>query len=130
MGALTDIQDALKEAFDDEDSLGDFVASFNLIPVIVSDVRDVNTGSRTSEGSAIETRGVVSSFESSETDGTNIRGSDKKIVIIANEISQAPKINDFIEFSSGARAKIVNPNAVMSGEIDPVIYTLQVREND
>jgi len=126
MGILSDIQEALAEAFDDD--LSDVVVSFTLTKKsdgTYDPVSDTKTSSETS----YESRGVFVSFGSAEIDGTNIKSEDEKLIVNGSDLSVNANIDDVVKTSNGQSYIVVNSTPVMGGGSAAIVYIIQIRKS-
>ncbi|PWE39612.1 hypothetical protein C9I50_18255 [Pseudomonas prosekii] len=130
MGMREEIQADLAEAFDDPDGLADAVKPVIGVRTIVGEY-DPDLGGETAETTVTYTgRGVLGSYLSKEIDGSLIQTTDKKLLVLQNElfVSEAgiptgmpatPMIGD-----------IINGLRVMNVSADPAdaTWTAQLRK--
>lgn len=127
MGAKSDIQESLKEAFDNE--LSDFVTQFSIKKKDYSGNYDVESGVRVKNESNHYSRGVFSVVDSKKVDGESIKSTDEIVVVIASELDCEILIDDEIITDSGVVYIVIDPAPVLGGDSIPVIYESQVRKN-
>lgn len=130
MGMREEIQADLAEAFDDPDGLADAVEPVAGVRKVAGEY-DPNLGGETPETTLTYTgRGVLGSYLSKEIDGSLIQSTDKKLLVLQNElfVSEAglptavpalPVIGD-----------IINGLRVMNVSADPAdaTWTAQLRK--
>jgi hypothetical protein len=127
MGLREDIQTSVAQAFDTD--LLDVIVTFDLVKTEKSGAYDSTTDSYPMIDTPYPSRGVFSSFPSDKVDGVNVKSQDEKIVILGNEITVAPAIDDEILTTSGISYLVVNSKPVMGGDSVVIIYNVQVRKN-
>jgi hypothetical protein len=127
MGARSDIQDSLKEAYDNE--LSDFVTQFSISKKDYSGDYDLAEGKRAVIESNHYSRGIFSVVDSKKVNGESIKSTDEILVVIASELDCDILIDDEIITDSGAVYIVIDPAPVLGGDSIPVIYESQVRKN-
>ena len=126
MGLLTDIQEALTEAFNDD--LSDVVSGFVLVKKKIGSY-DVSLGKRAEVESRYDGRGVFSSFGANEIDGTNIKSEDEKLIVNGADLSINPNVDDVIVIASSKEYIVINSTPIMGGETTPIVYIIQIRKD-
>lgn len=119
MGLQSDIQTSVADALNT--SLLDAAKSITLEKVVNTFNAATNKTSQTS--STYVTRAVIANFTSTDLADTHIEPTDAKIIILQNEISVEPKVNDYILVET-IRYKILK---VMKDPAN-VIWKLQCRQ--
>jgi len=104
VGLREDIQKDLGIAFDTD--LSDAVKTLFLIKLSTGDYSE-DTGINTPVESTYSTRGVLDGYEDRELFDSAVHPTDVKAIILTNELSATPEIDDYIE-CSGIRYKAIN----------------------
>ena len=103
MSLRTDIQTDIAAAFDTD--LADAVKTLNLVQI--ADSYDPTTGVNTPTETAYATRGVLASYKNREFFDRSIEPTDVRAIILTNELSATPEIDDYIEYGT-IRYKIIS----------------------
>ncbi len=118
MGLRSDVQTALAEALDAEDELFDVVEAFEAKRVTVSDTFDPDTGTYTSTTETFTGRWIRDEWSRQELDSQHIEATDIKRLVLQNETTWAPAVDDTVD---GYRVVDVSQDGAEA------LYTVQLR---
>lgn len=104
MGLRETLQGAVAAAFDQ--SLGDAVEAFTL-KKISSQAYDELTGDNVLSYSTEVSRGIFDNFTTSELNSDNIMPTDFKLIVLQNELSLVPSIDDIV-LSNSIQYKVIS----------------------
>ncbi|AYG06661.1 hypothetical protein D7M10_05990 [Pseudomonas fluorescens] len=130
MGMREEIQAELAEAFDDPDGLADAVKSVTGVRKVTGEY-DPDLGGETPETTVTYSgRGVLGSYLSKEIDGSLIQTSDKKLLVLQNELFVSEAGVPTAVPAAPAIGDIVNGLRVMNVSADPAdaTWTAQLRK--
>lgn len=116
MGLRDDLQTKLGAAFTDK--LADAVQSFNGSREVAG-AYDPVTGTTSTTTETYSGRGVFARYRQDEVDGQHIISTDEKLIALQNEVTDTPKVGDYI---NGLR--------VLDAQKDPAAasWTVQLRD--
>ncbi|RMP62315.1 hypothetical protein ALQ18_01238 [Pseudomonas marginalis pv. marginalis] len=130
MGMREEIQADLAEAFDDPDGLADAVKPVAGVRKVAGEY-DPDLGGETPETTLTYTgRGVLGSYLSKEIDGTLIQSTDKKLLVLQNELFVSEAGLPTAVPALPAIGDIINGLRVMGVSADPAdaTWTAQLRK--
>lgn len=130
MGMREEIQAEMAEAFDDPDGLADAVTPVEGVRKVAGEY-DPDLGGETPETTITYIgRGVLGSYLSKEIDGSLIQTSDKKLLVLQNELSVSEGGLPTAVPAAPAIGDIVNGMRVMNVSADPAdaTWTAQLRK--
>ncbi|MEW5507070.1 hypothetical protein [Pseudomonas antarctica] len=130
MGMREEIQAELAEAFDDPDGLSDAVKPVTGVRKVAGEY-DPDLGGETPETTVTYLgRGVLGSYLSKEIDGSLILTSDKKLLVLQNELFVSEADVPTAVPAAPAIGDIVNGFRVMNVSADPAdaTWTAQLRK--
>ncbi|WP_338487059.1 hypothetical protein VRB78_13565 [Pseudomonas trivialis] len=130
MGMREEIQAELAEAFDDPDGLADAVKSVTGVRKVAGEY-DPDLGGETPETTVTYTgRGVLGSYLSKEIDGSLIQTTDKKLLVLQNELFVSEAGVPTAIPAVPAIGDIVNGLRAMNVSADPAdaTWTVQLRK--
>lgn len=130
MGMREEIQADLAEAFDDPDGLADAVKPVTGVRKVAGEY-DPDLGGETPETTVKYLgRGVLGSYLSKEIDGSLIQTSDKKLLVLQNELFVSEAGIPTAVPAAPAIGDIVNGFRVMNVSADPAdaTWTAQLRK--
>ena len=129
MGMREEIQAELAEAFDDPDGLADAVQPVVGVRMVPGEY-DPDLGGETPETTVMYMgRGVLGSYLSKEIDGSLIQTTDKKLLLLQNELFVSEVGVPTAVPAAPAIGDIVNGMRVMNVSADPAdaTWTAQLR---
>ncbi|AZF37697.1 hypothetical protein C4J88_2915 [Pseudomonas sp. R4-39-08] len=130
MGMREEIQAELAEAFDDPDGLADAVKPVTGVRKVAGEY-DPDLGGETPETTVTYVgRGVLGSYLSKEIDGSLIQTTDKKLLVLQNELFISEDGVPTAVAAVPAIGDIVNGLRVMNVSADPAdaTWTAQLRK--
>jgi len=130
MGMREEIQAEMAEAFDDPDGLADAVKPVEGVRKIPGEY-DPDLGGETPETTITYMgRGVLGSYLSKEIDGSLIQTTDKKLLVLQNELFVSEADSPTAVPAEPAIGDIVNGMRVMNVSADPAdaTWTAQLRK--
>ena len=130
MGMREEIQAELADSFDDPDGLGDAVKPVTGVRKVVGEY-DPDLGGETPETTVTYSgRGVLGSYLSKEIDGSLIQTTDKKLLVLQNELFVSEAGVPTAVPAAPAIGDIVNGFRVMNVSADPAdaTWTAQLRK--
>lgn len=99
MGMRDEIQSELAQAFDAEDELADAVTTFTCDRRVLVDSDPINGNVYNTV--SYQGRGVFGSYNQQEILTLGVLVTDKKVLVLQNEVSQSPIIGDEWQTSNG-----------------------------
>ncbi len=129
MGMREEIQTEMAEAFEDPDGLADAVKTVTGVRKVAGEY-DPDLGGETPETTIIYMgRGVLGSYLSKEIDGSLVQTTDKKLLVLQNELFVSEAGSPTAEPAEPAIGDIVNGMRVMNVSADPAdaTWTAQLR---
>lgn len=130
MGMREEIQAELAEAFDDPDGLADAVKQVTGVRKVAGEY-DPDLGGETPETTVTYTgRGVLGSYLSKEIDGSLIQTTDKKLLVLQNELFVSEAGVPTAVLAAPAIGDVVNGLRVMNVSADSAdaTWTAQLRK--
>ncbi|KTC10774.1 hypothetical protein AO391_26290 [Pseudomonas marginalis ICMP 9505] len=130
MGMREEIQAEMAEAFDDPDGLADAVKPVAGVRKVAGEY-DPDSGGETPETILTYTgRGVLGSYLSKEIDGSLIQSTDKKLLVLQNELFVSEAGLPTAVPALPAIGDIINGLRVMNVSADPAdaTWTAQLRK--
>ncbi|MFY0752383.1 hypothetical protein [Pseudomonas sp. NFX5] len=130
MGMREEIQAELAESFDDPDGLADAVKPVTGVRKVAGEY-DPDLGGETPETTVTYSgRGVLGGYLSKEIDGSLIQTSDKKLLVLQNELFVSEAGVPTAVPAAPAIGDIVNGLRVMNVSSDPAdaTWTVQLRK--
>ena len=128
MGMREEIQAEMAEAFDDPDGLADAVKPVEGVRKVAGEY-DPDLGGETPDTTTYMGRGVLGSYLSKEIDGSLIQTTDKKLLVLQNELFVSEAGVPTTVPAAPAIGDMVNGLRVMSVSADPAdaTWTAQLR---
>lgn len=130
MGMREEIQAELADSFDDPDGLGDAVKPVTGVRKVAGEY-DPDLGGETPETTVTYSgRGVLGSYLSKEIDGSLIQTTDKKLLVLQNELFVSESGEPTAVPAAPAIGDIINDLRVMNVSADPAdaTWTAQLRK--
>ncbi|MGY2094320.1 hypothetical protein [Pseudomonas simiae] len=130
MGMREEIQSELAEAFDDPDGLSDAVKPVKGVRKVAGEY-DPDLGGETPDTTVTYMgRGVLGTYLSKEIDGSLIQTTDKKLLVLQNELFVADGAVPTSIPAAPAIGDIINGLRVMNVSADPAdaTWTAQLRK--
>ncbi|MGA5482729.1 hypothetical protein ACPCIT_09345 [Pseudomonas siliginis] len=130
MGMREEIQAEMAEAFDDPDGLADAVRPVTGVRKVAGEY-DPELGGETPETTLTYAgRGVLGSYLSKEIDGSLVQTTDKKLLVLQNELFVSEDGMATAVPAAPAIGDIVNGMRVMNVSADPAdaTWTAQLRK--
>jgi len=130
MGMREEIQAEMAEAFDDPDGLADAVKHVTGVRKVAGEYDPDLGGETPATTITYMGRGVLGSYLSKEIDGSLIQTTDKKLLVLQNELFVSEAGLPTTASASPAIGDIVNGMRVMNVSADPTdaTWTAQLRK--
>tara|TARA_R110000782_G_scaffold39016_1_gene91017 strand:- start:1107 stop:1520 length:414 start_codon:yes stop_codon:yes gene_type:complete len=131
MGLLSDVQEGLTEAFNDD--LSDVVIPFSFVVITGESAYNSTTDSYDKVEELGLSRGIFDVINNRLVDGINIKIKDEMVIVNGPDLPAAPFVEPLIdmeiELANTKRYKIVDPGKIMGGDSNVIIYNMQVRKS-